>query len=326
MAGGQRREGGLRTCGVPARRSAGKPLVSVITAVLHDAASLERTIGSVLAQRYPFIEYLVIDGGGDAETLNVIERHAGAIDYFLSEHDSGEYDATNKGIRGATGDFVCLLNAADTYHPDAISHMVECASAAPGAIIYTDYRYGARLLSPPKQLDAAFNLYNMRVAHQTLMVSRRLHMGPLGLYRTDFRIVSDYIWMRDAFRAGISFCKAGLCAVEIDDTGISSKRTTQTAALFETEFARRTRLLYPFLPDRIGRALFRFIHFDEGLGEIAAWIASAPFEPASPLWRDFAISLEACVREVHTTRDGAAHLQNLLRPLTARNEPHGIVN
>ena len=89
--------------------------VSVITVCYNAILGIERTITSVLSQSYPEVEYIVIDGGSKDGTVDVIQKYADRIDYFVSEPDGGIYDAMNKGIGAATGDVVGLLNSDDFY-------------------------------------------------------------------------------------------------------------------------------------------------------------------------------------------------------------------
>ncbi|MBK6753456.1 MAG: glycosyltransferase [Flavobacteriales bacterium] len=93
-------EGGLRVRGIHPVAVPGKPLVSIVTVVYNGAATLERTIQSVLAQDHPSIEYIIVDGGSKDGTLDIVRRYEDRIAYWISAKDKGIYDAMNKG-RGA---------------------------------------------------------------------------------------------------------------------------------------------------------------------------------------------------------------------------------
>ena len=112
---GRMGEGGLRMQGYLKKAYEHKPLISIVTVVLNDAKHLEQAIKSVLGQTYDNIEYLIIDGGSTDGTLDIIRKHEKAIDYWVSEPDSGIYDAMNKGVSLATGDLIALLNSDDWY-------------------------------------------------------------------------------------------------------------------------------------------------------------------------------------------------------------------
>ena len=92
-----------------------QPLVSVVTVVRNDPAGLARTIDSVASQDYPRIEYLVIDGASTDETPDVLKSHQAKVNRWISEPDAGIYDAMNKGARLASGEYVCFMNAGDTF-------------------------------------------------------------------------------------------------------------------------------------------------------------------------------------------------------------------
>lgn len=92
-----------------------KPLISVVTVVYNDAEGLERTIQSVADLDYPFVDYVVIDGASEPPTQKVLQRFGGQIDTLVSEPDKGIYDAMNKGLGKARGDFVIFMNAGDTF-------------------------------------------------------------------------------------------------------------------------------------------------------------------------------------------------------------------
>ena len=96
------------------------PRVSIITVTYNAEPLLERTLQSVLAQRYADKEIVVVDGQSSDGTVAVIKRHAAAIQSWVSEPDRGIYDAMNKGVRMATGDWILFMNAGDTFASDDV--------------------------------------------------------------------------------------------------------------------------------------------------------------------------------------------------------------
>src|SRR5687768_5526342 len=110
------------------------PVISVITVVFNGAALLERTIKSVRAQTLQDIEYIIIDGGSTDGTQEIIEKHRDAIDVFVSEKDAGIYDAMNKGLRAAKGEYVLFMNAGDELFDRHTLNAV--FSVSPGADVY----------------------------------------------------------------------------------------------------------------------------------------------------------------------------------------------
>ena len=99
--------------------------VSIITSCFNREATIGQAIESVLAQDYPEIEYIVVDGASKDRSLQVINQYKDRISRIISEPDKGMYEGINKGIRVATGDVIGLLHSDDfLYSPDTISKMV----------------------------------------------------------------------------------------------------------------------------------------------------------------------------------------------------------
>ena len=94
------------------------PRFSIITVTYNAEKALEETIQSIISQTYKDIEYIIVDGGSKDRTLSIIEKYKSHIAKVVSEPDKGLYDAMNKGLKMATGDYVCFLNAGDSLHED----------------------------------------------------------------------------------------------------------------------------------------------------------------------------------------------------------------
>ena len=94
------------------------PRFSVITVTYNAEKVLEDTIQSVISQTYHHVEYIIIDGASKDGTMAIVNRYRDRISRVVSEPDKGLYDAMNKGIALATGDYLCFLNAGDSFHED----------------------------------------------------------------------------------------------------------------------------------------------------------------------------------------------------------------
>ncbi len=115
-------------------------MISIITICYNCADDLERTIRSVLAQSFRGIEYIIVDGGSSDDTPKVLEKYQSRIDCIISEPDDGIYDALNKGIRRATGEWVLCLNAGDTLrHSEVLTEVFSNKIPEEISFLYSDY-------------------------------------------------------------------------------------------------------------------------------------------------------------------------------------------
>jgi len=182
------------------------PTISVITVVYNGAKYIGRTIESVIAQTYKQIEYIIIDGKSSDNTMEVIAGFKG-VDRLVSEPDSGLYDAMNKGLKVATGDYVWFLNSGDQiYAADTVEKMVEGLDTLPeiiygGTMIIDEDQkeIGDRRLKPPDRLSWRSFRQGMIVCHQSLIVKREVAPE----FNLEYRLSSDIDWaIRAVKRAG----------------------------------------------------------------------------------------------------------------------------
>lgn len=177
------------------------PKFSIITVTFNAARWLERTMLSILSQSYPNIEYLIIDGGSADGTVDIIKQYAPGVSFWISEPDNGLYDAMNKGLEHATGDYVWFINAGDTLQTaDTLQRIVmkirkrkQLPDIIYGetSIVGTDGRsLGLRRLRPPKVLTWKSFRMGMKVCHQSFIVKRSL----APQYDLHYRLSSDFDW------------------------------------------------------------------------------------------------------------------------------------
>ncbi len=122
------------------------PKISVITPSYNQAAFIEKTLCSVLDQDYPNLEYIVIDGGSTDGSVEIIKKYADRLAYWVSEKDSGQSHAINKGFLRSTGDIICWLNSDDYFLPGTLEHVAERLAPETNAfaligqsyVVYTD--------------------------------------------------------------------------------------------------------------------------------------------------------------------------------------------
>ncbi|MFT5175254.1 MAG: hypothetical protein ACI8W7_003444 [Gammaproteobacteria bacterium] len=118
------------------------PRISVVTPSLNQGAYLEAAMRSVLLQAYPHLEYIVLDGGSQDQSKQVIEHYASNLHYWRSEKDEGQSDAIARGLERASGDVLCWLNSDDLLLPGALSHVARLFTQYQG----TRFVYGNRLV------------------------------------------------------------------------------------------------------------------------------------------------------------------------------------
>ena len=110
-------------------------LVSIITPSYNQAKYLEQTIQSVLSQNYSHIEYIVMDGGSNDESVEIIKKYQDKLSYWISEKDSGQADAINKGFAKANGDIIAWLNSDDYYLPNTLNQVVKTFEENPEVVL-----------------------------------------------------------------------------------------------------------------------------------------------------------------------------------------------
>lgn len=178
--------------------------MSVITVVYNAVDLIEKTIVNVLSQSYSALEYVIIDGGSTDGTCQLIEKYHARLAYYSSEPDQGLYDAMNKGLKAATGDFVWFINAGDLiYLPDIaekiFAHAGAMADVYYGDTMIVDESYneiGHRRLRPPKQLTWRSFQKGMLVCHQSILVRRSL-ADPFDL---TYKHSADFDWVIKALK------------------------------------------------------------------------------------------------------------------------------
>ena len=186
-------EGGLRSKGTYKKNCNFRPLVSVVTVVYNDGSNLEETIKSVLAQKYVNVEYIIIDGGSSDNTVDVIKQYESKIDYWISEPDLGIYDAMNKGILAAGGQWLNMMNSGDTF---ASVNSLSCLDTSLSSVdIYYSDTY---LVGGVRQMAAA-NVINKTFIHQSLIYRKRLN-DVHGMYLTLPGVtISDYLFFSNVW-------------------------------------------------------------------------------------------------------------------------------
>lgn len=174
------------------------PIFSIITVVYNNVRDIEHTLKSVVSQTYKHVEYIVIDGLSTDGTLDVIEKYRPQLSVILSEKDNGIYDAMNKGLALATGDYVLFLNSGDElYSKETLANLAEVSEGA-------DIIYGETFLINEQReiigerrhkVPAYFNWksfrYGMNICHQAIYIKRTIAEP----YDLQYKLCADIDWV-----------------------------------------------------------------------------------------------------------------------------------
>ena len=208
-----------------------KPMkITIITVSYNSAATIVDTLQSVARQSHPDIEHIVIDGGSSDRTLALISTEGRHVAHVLSEPDKGIYDAMNKGLRLATGEFVGFLNADDMLASNDAVAQIAAAAASGSQVVYADLVYVDK--DRPTDvirywISGAFDVSRLRYGwmppHPTLYVHRAT-LGALGQFDTRLRIAADYDFMLRCFtRVGVQVAYVPQVLVRMRTGGASNR-------------------------------------------------------------------------------------------------------
>jgi hypothetical protein len=180
------------------------PLVTIVTPSYNQVAFLDNTIRSVLAQEYAALEYMIVDGGSTDGSVEIIQRYSDRLAWWVSERDSGQAEAINKGLRRAKGEVVAWLNSDDLYLPGAIQQAVAAFQANPGlGLVFGD----------AITIDAQGNILNrlsfgdwdlldlvsFRIICQPAVFMRRAVLEKSGYLESSFHYMLDHhLWIKMA--------------------------------------------------------------------------------------------------------------------------------
>jgi glycosyltransferase involved in cell wall biosynthesis len=243
------------------------PLVSVITAVLNGEDCIASCIESVLNQDYPNIEHIILDGGSTDNTLAILRKYQDRIAFWQSEPDNGVYDAWNKGLGLAYGEWIAFLGADDIYLPGAISAYMELAQRNPEAEFLSSL---ARLDHPTgyspvfggpwewSRFTKAMSTIHVGTMHRQSLFKR------LGQFDTSYRIAADYEFLlrahetlRAAFMSTVTVVmRAG--GLSDSTLGLHEAFRAKIATKVRTSFAAAVDLRHAILRFHARRIFLKF--------------------------------------------------------------------
>ncbi|MEY8716809.1 glycosyltransferase family 2 protein [Francisella philomiragia] len=171
---------------------------TVITVCYNSEKTIQRTLQSIKDQTYKNIEYIIIDGGSTDKTLEIISNYIDIVNILVSEPDNGIYDAMNKGIKLATGDYIGFLNSDDYYTNDIFEEYSKLLISKHYDFVYSDTIYyddneswTYECNNPKEERFIKFLDKGTQFCHQTLYVNKFI-FEEIGIFDERFRISADY--------------------------------------------------------------------------------------------------------------------------------------
>lgn len=203
------------------------PSISIITISYNISETIEATCKSIATQTTKNFEWIVIDGGSTDGTLEILNKYKKLMSVLISEKDRGVYDAMNKGIKKATGDYLLFMNGGDSY---TNSNVLEKITKAIGKddVYYGDYNVlnsdGTVVISRyPEKIDKYY-LLDHCLGHQATAIRKEL-FSKYGLYDTQYRISADYEKWLHFLSNGVTFKKMDITVSNFRNYGgLSSSR------------------------------------------------------------------------------------------------------
>jgi glycosyltransferase len=184
--------------------------ISIITAVRNNRNTITDAIASVMGQNYEDIEYIVVDGGSNDGTVDIIKSHSKRIDKFISEKDRGIYDALNKGIELAAGDVIGFLHSDDIFaNENSVSRIVKAfvdgIDGVYSDLVYIQKNDTSKVLRYWRSRSFSSELLyrGWMPAHPTLYLRREVYKS-FGTFDLSFRIAADYDFILRIFKGGIT--------------------------------------------------------------------------------------------------------------------------
>lgn len=199
----------------------GKIKFSIVTVTYNVEKTIKETIGSVANQTYDNIEYIIVDGGSLDETLNIIASNSAYVSNYISESDNGIYDAMNKGLDMATGDYVLFLGADDVLYSPTVIEQVSKLMTSKDNVYYGNVIFN----TSGRVYNGRYNRYKlalMNICHQAIFYPK--HVYKEKRYDMAYKIFADYVYNISLFREHVRFVYMSVIITLFNTEGISSVR------------------------------------------------------------------------------------------------------
>jgi glycosyltransferase involved in cell wall biosynthesis len=198
------------------------PHISIITINFNHLQDLQKTFGNVISQTYKDLEYIVIDGGSKDGTINFLQEHTKYLSYWISEPDNGIYDAMNKGVKVAKGEWIIFMNSGDTFSQDSTIEQIAPYLDSANDVVYGGFEsivndeYGYRV-SQRQPEDLAQIWHQIPTCHQSIFVRRELQ----SQYPFDISLswCADHDFLARLYQLGCKFQEVPLVVSKFDASG-----------------------------------------------------------------------------------------------------------
>jgi glycosyltransferase involved in cell wall biosynthesis len=213
-------------------------LISIITINLNNGYGLQRTIESIICQSYIKYEYIIIDGASSDGSIDIIKSYATHITYWISEPDIGIYQAMNKGIARATGEYCLFVNSGDMLCNEHV--LAEIGNQTLKADILTanalveDKDKNIQMVKAPENISF-YTFFNHTILHQATLIRTEL-FGKVGFYNENSRITGDWeFFVKALFLHHCTYQPINVTISVFDNTGLSSQSEYASIILRERE-------------------------------------------------------------------------------------------
>ena len=201
--------------------------ISIIIATYNAENKIINCVESILSQKYNNIELIIIDGGSSDKTIEILDEYSNNISYLISEKDSGIYDALNKGLAVATGEFIYVMGADDRLCDENVFQAFIDISRIHIADIYYgnfiqifNHNYKVRIV-PRKIISRTYLFRNFGINHQSILARKKTLISG---FDTRYKISSDLDWLIKSFNSGFKF--------QYMDIDVTNYSMTGTSALY----------------------------------------------------------------------------------------------
>jgi glycosyltransferase involved in cell wall biosynthesis len=232
--------------------------ITIVTVVYNGKKFIEKTINSVLNQTYTNIEYIIIDGNSTDGTKDIIYNYTNNKNVRIySENDNGIYDAMNKGINLATGDWINFLNAGDIFYNNEIIENIFSKNIHSASIIYGDLMVTYKNFS---NIQIAKNLkllkFGMCFSHQSTFFKATFHKN--YLYDITLKLASDYNFIYNSYISGYEFNYTNIIISNVISDGIADANRFKTIKEF-WKISKKYNNIYNILPYYIYMLIYTFL-------------------------------------------------------------------